>query len=123
MYQIKPYYGMLFLSTNNFCYLGYIDLLAKLTVTGIVTKQMYASKCSNIYYLIIFIIIIVVLITVIGTFNQMKHNNGIYYIIVIKDTQVNRIVASGSLILEKKFIHSCGQVRYKLSFQNIFFVC
>lgn len=42
----------------------------------------------------------------------MKNTPDAYYIIVIENTQLNQIVASGSLILEKKFIHSCGQVRH-----------
>jgi len=46
-----------------------------------------------------------------GTFNKMK-NAGTYYIIVVEDLTVPRIVASGSLILENKFIHSCGRVMY-----------
>lgn len=46
------------------------------------------------------------------TFAAMKANAGTYYIIVVEDTQRDRIVASGSLVLEKKFIHSCGQVRH-----------
>lgn len=42
-------------------------------------------------------------------------NAGTYYIIVIEDLRTNEIVASGSLVLEKKFIHSCGQVGYNCS--------
>jgi len=45
------------------------------------------------------------------TFDVMK-NYGTYYIIVIEDKEFNKIVASGSLILEKKFIHDCGHVSY-----------
>lgn len=49
----------------------------------------------------------------------MKNTPGTYYIIVIENTQLNQIVASGSLILEKKFIHSCGQVRhYTINFDS-----
>lgn len=66
--------------------LGYLDLLSQLTVTGTVTQQMYLN-----------------------TFEVMKNNSGTYYIIVIEDTEENRIVASGSLTIEKKFIHFCGQ--------------
>lgn len=46
----------------------------------------------------------------------MKKNAGTYYIIVIEDTENNKIVATGSLVLEKKFIHSCGQVRLNCSY-------
>ncbi|XP_050437653.1 glucosamine 6-phosphate N-acetyltransferase [Adelges cooleyi] len=66
---------------------GYIGLLSQLTSTGDVTKEMFTD-----------------------TFNVMKNNNGgTHYIIVVHDTQKNRIVATGSLIIEKKFIHSCGK--------------
>ncbi|XP_025192701.1 probable glucosamine 6-phosphate N-acetyltransferase [Melanaphis sacchari] len=65
---------------------GYLDLLSELTVTGNVTQQMYSN-----------------------TFDMMKKNSGTYYIIVVEDTEENCIVASGSLTIEKKFIHSCGQ--------------
>jgi len=64
---------------------GYINLLSQLTVTFPVTQEMFSD-----------------------TFNIMK-NAGIYYIIVVEDLTQKQIVASGSLILEKKFIHSCGQ--------------
>ncbi|XP_060880664.1 glucosamine 6-phosphate N-acetyltransferase [Metopolophium dirhodum] len=65
---------------------GYVDLLSQLTVTGSVTQQMYSN-----------------------TFEVMKNNSGTYYIIVVEDTEKNCIVASGSLTIEKKFIHLCGQ--------------
>ncbi|XP_060847781.1 probable glucosamine 6-phosphate N-acetyltransferase [Rhopalosiphum padi] len=65
---------------------GYLDLLSQLTVTGNVTQQMYLN-----------------------TFDAMKNNSGTYYIIVVEDTEENCIVASGSLTIEKKFIHLCGQ--------------
>ncbi|XP_025418201.1 probable glucosamine 6-phosphate N-acetyltransferase [Sipha flava] len=65
---------------------GHLDLLSQLTVTGDVDRKTYAD-----------------------TFAAMKANAGTYYIIVVEDTHRDRIVASGSLVLEKKFIHSCGQ--------------
>jgi hypothetical protein len=46
------------------------------------------------------------------TFDAMKNNSGTYYIIVVEDTEENCIVASGSLTIEKKFIHLCGQVSH-----------
>ncbi|VVC45943.1 Acyl-CoA N-acyltransferase,GNAT domain [Cinara cedri] len=64
----------------------YVELLSQLTSTGHITEQMFLNK-----------------------FYEMKNNVGTYYITVIEDTQINVIVASGSLVLEKKFIHSCGQ--------------
>lgn len=53
------------------------------------------------------------------TFDAMK-NLGMYYIIIIEDKKLNQIVATGSLILERKFIHSCGQVRILLNNKNTY---
>jgi len=39
----------------------------------------------------------------------MQHCPQTYFIIVIVDTNLDQIVASGGLILEQKFIHSAGQ--------------
>ncbi|XP_050526571.1 glucosamine 6-phosphate N-acetyltransferase [Daktulosphaira vitifoliae] len=66
--------------------IDYIKLLSQLTSTGNVSYEMFND-----------------------TFSKMKNSDGMYYIIVIHDLHCNRVVASGSLILERKFIHSCGQ--------------
>ncbi|XP_022183094.1 probable glucosamine 6-phosphate N-acetyltransferase [Myzus persicae] len=78
-YRLRP------LCLTDYDY-GYLDLLSQLTVTGSVTQQMYLN-----------------------TFEVMKKNSGTYYIIVVEDTEENCIVATGSLTIEKKFIHLCGQ--------------
>ena len=43
-------------------------------------------------------------------FESMKKCVGTYYIAVIEDTEARCVVASASLVLEQKFIHSAGQV-------------
>ncbi|KAJ1912003.1 Glucosamine-phosphate N-acetyltransferase-like protein [Mycoemilia scoparia] len=65
---------------------GYVDLLSTLTTVGDVTEESFNA-----------------------TFQAMRRSN-IYYITVIEDTAAERVVASGSLICELKFIHSCGKV-------------
>ena len=36
--------------------------------------------------------------------------NGEYYVIVVEDESTNKIVATGMLEIEQKFIHSCALV-------------
>ena len=43
-------------------------------------------------------------------FNSMK-KDGSYYIIVVEDVASEKIVATGMLEIEQKFIHSCALVR------------
>ncbi|XP_048586438.1 glucosamine 6-phosphate N-acetyltransferase isoform X2 [Nematostella vectensis] len=38
-------------------------------------------------------------------FNAMRDHHGTYYIIVVENTKADKILASGSLIVEQKFIH------------------
>lgn len=97
---------------------GYIELLSQLTVTGNVTPQMYAGECvrsdgarggepgvvASFFYPSVHCNYVS------DTFHTMRTNK-VTYIIVLEDTLENRLVASGTLSLEKKFIHSCGQVR------------
>lgn len=37
---------------------------------------------------------------------------GDYYVVVVEDTNLGQIVATASLIIEHKFIHSCAKVNY-----------
>ena len=43
-------------------------------------------------------------------FEHMK-KTGDYYIVVVEDTSLGQVVATASLIIEHKFIHSCAKVR------------
>jgi len=63
---------------------GFISLLNQLTRAGDVTKQDFIDR-----------------------FNGMK-KNGDYYVIVVEDESTNKIVATGMLEIEQKFIHSCA---------------
>ena len=40
----------------------------------------------------------------------MRDCNSTYYVIVLEDTREGRVVGVASLLLERKFIHSCGSV-------------
>ncbi|XP_046849190.1 glucosamine 6-phosphate N-acetyltransferase-like [Xenia sp. Carnegie-2017] len=61
---------------------GYIDLLAQLTSVGNIHKEKYLKR-----------------------FREMKECPNTYYIVVIEDTAIKKIVAAASLVLEQKFIH------------------
>ncbi len=47
-------------------------------------------------------------------FEHMK-KTGDYYVVVVEDTNLGQIVATASLIIEHKFIHSCAKVNYTLT--------
>ena len=40
----------------------------------------------------------------------MRDCNSTYYVIVLEDTREGLVVGAASLLLERKFIHSCGSV-------------
>lgn len=65
---------------------GYIDLLRQLTEVGNITKQEFITQ----YYLLL--------------------NNQYHRIYVIVDSIVNKVIASGTVFIEPKFIHGCGSV-------------
>merc|ERR1719187_2275778 len=68
---------------------GFLQLLGQLTTVGNVSKEDWTDR-----------------------FNSMKTGNceGTYYVVVIEDVGDGRIVGAATLVLEKKFIHQCGQV-------------
>eukprot|EP01122_Echinamoeba_exundans_P002752 TRINITY_DN12733_c0_g1_i1.p1 TRINITY_DN12733_c0_g1~~TRINITY_DN12733_c0_g1_i1.p1 ORF type:complete len:173 (-),score=26.73 TRINITY_DN12733_c0_g1_i1:22-540(-) len=66
---------------------GHAELLSQLTQVGPVSQEMYQSR-----------------------FDEIKKFEGTYWIVVIEDTTSHSIVATGTLILEKKFTHVCGSV-------------
>lgn len=42
-------------------------------------------------------------------FTQMKQSGG-YYVTVIEDTRVGRLIGAATLTVEQKFIHNCSLV-------------
>merc|ERR1719443_1454205 len=40
----------------------------------------------------------------------MKECSGTYYVIVIEDLENKRVIGAATMVMEKKFIHSCGSV-------------
>ena len=42
----------------------------------------------------------------------MKASEGTYYVVVVENTEVGNIVASGTLVIEQKFIHETASVRF-----------
>ncbi|KAI9477575.1 Glucosamine-phosphate N-acetyltransferase-like protein [Coemansia sp. RSA 989] len=65
---------------------GFMDCLSNLTVTGQVSEQMFQES-----------------------FEEMQRT-GCYFIIVVEDLSTEKIVASGCLMVEQKFIRECGRV-------------
>uniref|UniRef100_A0A3B1KAE1 Glucosamine 6-phosphate N-acetyltransferase n=1 Tax=Astyanax mexicanus TaxID=7994 RepID=A0A3B1KAE1_ASTMX len=64
---------------------GYYKVLSQLTVAGDVTKEQFKAN-----------------------FEHMRRT-GDYYVIVVEDTNLGQIVATATLIVEHKFIHSCAK--------------
>ncbi|KAK3537669.1 hypothetical protein QTP70_017083 [Hemibagrus guttatus] len=64
---------------------GLYKVLSQLTVAGDVTKEQFRVN-----------------------FEHMK-KTGDYYVIVVEDTNLGQIVATATLIIEHKFIHSCAK--------------
>ena len=62
---------------------GFLDLLSQLTVVGDISFDQFKE-----------------------TFMKMKDSNTF----VIEDCQTNKIIASGSLLIEQKFVHNCRRV-------------
>jgi len=64
---------------------GYVDLLNQLTCVGEVSKSDYTKR-----------------------FNEIKGSKDTYYITVVEDTTSGQVIASGTLLIEMKFIHGCA---------------
>ena len=66
------------------CLLGYFDCLSQLTVVGEISFETFTDR-----------------------FNYMKGRPDSYYPHVITD-ETGRVIAAGTLLVEKKFIRNCG---------------
>ena len=40
----------------------------------------------------------------------MKSMRGTYFVTVIEDTELNQVVGSATMVIERKFIHKCATV-------------
>ncbi|KAI1317599.1 Glucosamine-phosphate N-acetyltransferase-like protein [Mortierella claussenii] len=65
---------------------GYFDCLAGLTVVGNVSEQQFQQ-----------------------TFDSMLRCQNVYHVIVIEDLKASRVVATGTLIVEQKFLRGCAK--------------
>ncbi|KAF9286244.1 Glucosamine-phosphate N-acetyltransferase-like protein [Mortierella alpina] len=65
---------------------GYYDCLAGLTVVGEVSEEAFQE-----------------------TFEKMKRCDGVYHVVVIEDLVQSRIVATGTLVVEQKFLRGCAK--------------
>jgi len=63
---------------------GYLSILSELTTVGNITKDEFIKR-----------------------FNEIPHNHMIY---VIEDMNTGRLMGSGTLLIELKFIHKCSKV-------------
>lgn len=74
---------------------GFLQLLSQLTGVGDISESQFLSQ-----------------------FHRMKLG-GDYFVTVIEDTREQTIIGSATLVIEHKFIHECGSVRfYNISAQN-----
>ena len=49
--------------------------------------------------------------SLVDRFMAMKACKDSYYIIIVEDTSVGQVIASGTLAIEQKFIHTASKVR------------
>ncbi|XP_028038668.1 probable glucosamine 6-phosphate N-acetyltransferase isoform X1 [Bombyx mandarina] len=63
---------------------GFLQLLSQLTSVGNITRKQYDDR-----------------------FTKMKHSGG-YYVTVIEDTRINKLIGAATLTIEQKFIHNCS---------------
>eukprot|EP01103_Thecamoeba_quadrilineata_P003688 TRINITY_DN1343_c0_g1_i4.p1 TRINITY_DN1343_c0_g1~~TRINITY_DN1343_c0_g1_i4.p1 ORF type:complete len:123 (-),score=15.35 TRINITY_DN1343_c0_g1_i4:322-660(-) len=67
---------------------GFCQVLGQLSVVGDITKEEFQRR-----------------------FRELQSVKDTYYIIVVENLTTKEIVGSGSLIIERKFLHHCGNVR------------
>ena len=66
---------------------GYLTLLSQLTTVGDITREEWEAR-----------------------WHQMRDCNSTYYVVVLEDSTLGQVVGAATLVLERKFIHSCGSV-------------
>ncbi|XP_058790869.1 probable glucosamine 6-phosphate N-acetyltransferase [Phymastichus coffea] len=77
--------GLIFRPLNSKDYeKGFLQLLSQLTEVGNITKDQFLNR-----------------------FHNMKSSGG-YYVIVVEDFNCDKVIGSATLVVEQKFIHSCG---------------
>ncbi|KAJ2906012.1 Acetyltransferase [Zalerion maritima] len=64
---------------------GFLDCLRVLTTVGDMTVEQFNDR-----------------------WDWMAAQNGTYFVLVIEDTSTKKVVGTGALLIEKKFIHSLG---------------
>merc|ERR1712142_1088557 len=64
---------------------GFLEILGQLTTVGSISKEEFLRR-----------------------FYDMKNCANTYYITVIVDTKLDKIIGSGTIVHERKFIHECG---------------
>lgn len=80
----NPGAGLVFRSLRKSDYdKGYISLLGQLTRTGEVCKEEFETQ-----------------------FEAMKKCPGVHYIMVIEDVTIHQVIATGTLLVERKFTHN-----------------
>merc|ERR1712066_178133 len=66
---------------------GYLTLLSQLTSVGEISREEWEAR-----------------------WHQMRDCNSTYYVIVLEDSALGQVVGAATLVMERKFIHSCGSV-------------
>merc|ERR1712223_2299216 len=66
---------------------GFLELLGQLTSVGNISREEWEAR-----------------------FQAMKSCKDTYYVVVIEDVNLARVIGAATLVVEKKFIHSCGSV-------------
>jgi len=64
---------------------GFLEILSQLTSVGNISKDQFTEQ-----------------------FNDMRRCSNTYFITVIVDTNLDKIVGAGTMVQERKFIHQCG---------------
>ena len=66
---------------------GFLELLGQLTSVGNISREQWEAR-----------------------FQAMKSCVNTYYVVVVEDVKLARVIGAATLVVEKKFIHSCGLV-------------